>query len=42
MDKYFYNVEDNILIILSLLKQFGIKKVIASPGATNITLVAGM
>lgn len=42
MNKYFYNVEDNILIILSLLKQFGIKKVIASPGATNITLVASM
>lgn len=30
------------LILLSLLKQHGIKKVVASPGTTNIALVAGM
>lgn len=30
------------LILLSLLKQHGIKRVVASPGTTNIALVAGM
>lgn len=29
-------------IVLSLLKQYGIKKVVASPGTTNIALVASM
>lgn len=37
-----YTDEKNILILLSLLKQMGIKKVIASPGATNYSLVGSM
>jgi len=37
-----YNEEKNIQILLSLLKEYGIKKMFASPGATNINLVASM
>ena len=40
--EYKYVSEKNHLLLLSLLKAYGIKKVIASPGATNITLVASM
>lgn len=40
--EYKYTAERNHLILLSLLKAYGIRKVIASPGATNITLVASM
>ena len=40
--EYKYVSEKNHLILLSLLKKYGIRKVIASPGATNITLVASM
>ena len=40
--EYKYVSEKNHLILLSLLKAYGIRKVIASPGATNITLVASM
>lgn len=39
---YKYVSEKNHLILLALLKAYGIRKVIASPGATNITLVASM
>ena len=39
----FYNTaERNVQIVLSLLKENGIRKVIASPGATNESLVASM
>ena len=41
MEKY-YTVERSQQIVLSLLKQHGIRKVIASPGTTNLTLVASM
>ncbi len=34
-----YSVEKNVQIILSLLKAHNIKKVIASPGSTNVCLV---
>lgn len=37
-----YTGEKNIQIVLSLLKNFGIKKVIASPGSTDISIVASM
>ena len=37
-----YSSERNVLMLLSLLKAHGIRKVIASPGATNISLVASM
>lgn len=37
-----YTAERNAQIVLYLLKTNNIKKVVASPGATNITLVASM
>ena len=37
-----YTDEKNIQIVLGLLKAHGIKKVIASPGTTNVGLVASM
>lgn len=39
---YKYVSEKNHLLLLALLKAYGIRKVIASPGGTNITLVASM
>lgn len=42
MDKKYYTNERNIQIIISLLKNFGINKVIASPGATNVTFVGSL
>lgn len=41
MQKY-YTSEKNAQVIISLLKQNGIKRVIASPGTTNMALVASM
>ncbi|TGN39941.1 thiamine pyrophosphate-binding protein [Marinobacter confluentis] len=38
----FYTDEKNVLILVGLLKANGIRKVIASPGATNITFVASV
>lgn len=38
----YYTDEKNTQIVLGLLKAHGIKKVIASPGTTNIRLVASM
>lgn len=35
-----YSNERNILILVALLKEHGIKKVIASPGTTNLSFVA--
>lgn len=40
--KHYYSNEESILILISLLKQHGIKKVIASPGTTNLTFVASI
>jgi len=37
-----YTAERNIQILIYLLKEHGIKKVIASPGALNISLVASI
>lgn len=34
-----YTAERNVLLLISLLKKHGIKKIIASPGTTNITFV---
>ena len=39
---FHYSKEKNVQIIISLLKQYGIRKVIASPGSTNISMVASM
>lgn len=38
----YYTCEENTLILISLLKQHGIKYIIASPGATNVSLVASV
>lgn len=42
MEGKFYTNEKGVLIVITLLKAHGIRKVIASPGTTNITLVASM
>ena len=41
MDKL-YTDERNAQMLLYLMKQYGIKKVIASPGATNVNVVSSM
>lgn len=38
----YYTSERNIQIVIALLKANGIKKVIASPGATDVSIVASM
>ncbi len=38
----YYSKDKNICLVLDLLKAHGIKKVIASPGATNTSIVASM
>ena len=42
MEAKYYTVERGQQILISLLKQHGIRKVIASPGTTNITFVASV
>lgn len=42
MEKKYYTVERGQQILISLLKQNGIKKIIASPGTTNITFVGSV
>ncbi len=42
MDNRFYTDERGQQIVIALLKAHGIKKIVASPGTTNITLVASM
>lgn len=37
-----YANESNVLILISLLKQHGIKRVVASPGTTNLSFVASL
>lgn len=39
---YKYSAERNVQMVLYLLKAYNIKRVIASPGATNISIVASM
>lgn len=39
---YKYTNEENILILIDLLKQHGIKNIVASPGTTNISFVASL
>ena len=36
----FYTNEKHTQILIALMKKHGIKKIIASPGATNICVVA--
>ena len=37
-----YTINKNALVLISLLKQYGIKKVIASPGTVNVPFVASI
>lgn len=39
---YYYTDEQNTLVLIALLKEFGISKVIASPGSTNAPFVVSM
>lgn len=41
MNKY-YTTERNIQIVIALLKAHGIKKVVTSPGATDVSIVASL
>ena len=40
--EYHYTAEKNIQILISLMKAHGVRKIIASPGSTNITFVASL
>lgn len=40
--KKYYSAERNIQIVISLMKAHGIRYVVASPGATNVTFVASL
>ena len=42
MEGKFYTDERAVQIIISLMKAHGVRKMIASPGTTNLTLVASM
>lgn len=42
MAEKYYSSEQNVQILVSLLKQSGIKKIIASPGTTNLNFVASL
>lgn len=38
----FYTDEKNVLIVIAILKAYGIRKIIASPGSTNLTFIASI
>lgn len=42
MKEKYYTNERSVQILISLLKQYNIRKIIASPGTTNMTFVASM
>ena len=42
MDSLHYTNERQILILIALLKVNGIRKIVASPGATNVTFVGSV
>ena len=42
MSEKYYTNERNVQIVISLLKQHGIHRIIASPGTTNMTLVGSL
>lgn len=42
MMRNYYTTERNAQIVISLMKAHGVKKVIASPGTTNLTFVASL
>ena len=41
MRKY-YTIERNVQIVIALLKAHGIRKVVASPGTTNMTFIGSI
>ena len=41
MEQYYTN-ERNVQILIALLKEHGIKRVIVSPGSTNVTFVGSL
>lgn len=42
METKYYTNERNVQIVISLLKSHGVRRVVVSPGTTNITLVASL
>lgn len=42
MEKKYYTDERNVQIVIALLKAHGIRKIVASPGTTNITFVGSV
>lgn len=42
MEKKYYTDERNVLIVIALLKAHGIRRVIASPGTTNMTFIGSI
>lgn len=40
--EHFYSAEKNVQMLLFLLKQYNIKKIVVSPGATNVCFVASL
>lgn len=42
LEKKYYTDERNVQIVIALLKAHGIKKVIASPGTTNLTFIGSI
>lgn len=42
MAEFFYTSEKNVLYFISFLKQYRIRKIVASPGTTNITFVSSV
>lgn len=42
MERKYYSSERSVQILISLLKQHSIKKIVVSPGTTNLTFVASM
>ncbi len=37
-----YSVKENILMLIALLKKHGIRKIVVSPGTTNVMFVASI
>lgn len=42
MGQKYYSAEKSVQVVVALLKSYGIKRVIASPGTTNLTFVASL
>ena len=40
--KTYYTSEKNVQMLIYLMKEHGVKRIVASPGATNVTFVASV